>query len=219
MNYIAYYRKSPGGSKTKKQLLDSFSIEAQKGLVSSYNPIAEYTEIESGTKNDRPQLKLAIAHAKSIGAILVVAKVDRLGRNAAYIFSLIDSSGVDFIFADMPSATKLVIGIMALVAEDEAKRISDRIKQGFVVKRNRGEKMGNPENFNNEGRRKGAETNKIVASIANKQTYWFAKTMRESGKTLKEIKKELINGGFKTSEGVDWGESQISRLLNNPVYA
>jgi DNA invertase Pin-like site-specific DNA recombinase len=194
--------------------MDSFSIEAQKGLVSKYNPMAEYTEIESGTNNDRPQLKEAIAFAKSVGATLVVAKVDRLGRNAAYIFTLIDSSGVDFIFADMPSATKLVIGIMALVAEDEAKRISDRIKAGFVVKRNRGEKMGNPENFNNEGRAKGSETNKKIASEKNKQTYWFAKSLRDSGKTLKEIKLKLIEGGFKTIDNNDWGESQISRLLN-----
>jgi DNA invertase Pin-like site-specific DNA recombinase len=215
MKYIAYYRKSPGGGKTKKQLLDSFSIEAQRDLVAKFAPVleSEFTEAESGKNNLRPELKKAIVECKRIGATLVVAKVDRLGRNAAYLLNLIDSSGVDFIFANMPTATKLVIGIMALVAESEADTISDRIKAAFEVKRNRGEKLGRSENFSNEGRRKGC----LVASelaLANENNIRAKAMISSYTGTLQETADFLNSNGFRTSRGKKFQPTTVKRLKN-----
>ncbi len=213
--YVAYYRKSPGGGKSREKLRDSFSIESQMDLVRKYAQdgiIGEYTEIESGRDNSRLELKKAIAHAKKEDAILIVAKVDRLGRNAAYIFGLIDTSGVKFLFANMPNATKLVIGVLALVAESEAVEIGARIKAGFVVKKNRGEKLGKVENFSIAGRIKGAESMKLNAEI-NENNVRAKAYVSLLGGTLESKCLALNSNGFKTSRGLEFKPEQVRRLL------
>ena len=106
--------------------------------------IASFQEIESGTNNDRPELKDAVALAKKRKATLIVAKLDRLGRKASYILRLIDESGVNFHICDMPDADKLTITILAAIAEREALNTSQRTKAALAVKKAQGVKLGNP---------------------------------------------------------------------------
>ena len=125
---IAYYRVS-----TKQQQRSGLELEGQKAAVTEYAQrqdaelLSEYTEVETGKRADRPELAKAIAHSKRARATLVVAKLDRLARNVAFTSALLES-GVEFIACDNPHANRLTIHILAAVAEDEARRISERTK-------------------------------------------------------------------------------------------
>ena len=127
MQYIAYYRVS-----TKRQGQSGLGLEAQQSAVAHHigstggKLVGEFKEVESGRKDDRPQLKEALEEAKQVGATVIIAKLDRLGRRASYILRLIDESGVEFYICDMPNADKLTITILAAVAEREAENISSK---------------------------------------------------------------------------------------------
>jgi DNA invertase Pin-like site-specific DNA recombinase len=145
MQFVAYYRVS-----TQKQGRSGLGLEAQRDAVGRHlkttggKLVASYQEIESGTNNDRPELKEAVALAKKRKATLIVAKLDRLGRKASYILRLIDESGVNFHICDMPDADKLTITILAAIAEREALNTSQRTKAALAVKKAQGVKLGNP---------------------------------------------------------------------------
>jgi len=157
---VCYYRVS-----TRKQERSGLGLEGQKAAVEVYAEcafgtiIGEYTEVETGKRADRPELAKALAQAKRAGATLVVAKLDRLARNVAFTSALMDS-GVDFVCCDNPHATRLTIHILAAVAEDEARRISERTKAALAAAKRRGVKLGaaRPEcqNLTLAARRKGA---------------------------------------------------------------
>jgi DNA invertase Pin-like site-specific DNA recombinase len=136
MKYVAYYRVS-----TKKQGASGNGIEAQHAAVRSYvhgddEIIAEYTDIESGSKADRRQLHKALDHCRQTGATLVIAKLDRLSRSAKFVFELRDS-GVDFIACDMPEANTLTIGIIAVIAQNELETIRKRTKDALAARKER----------------------------------------------------------------------------------
>jgi DNA invertase Pin-like site-specific DNA recombinase len=140
--FVAYYRVS-----TQKQGRSGLGLSAQQEAVDSYlnggnwKIVAAFTEIESGKKADRPELDKALAACRLHRATLVIAKLDRLARNAAFLLGLRDS-GIDFVAADMPNANRLTVGIMAMVAEDEAQRISERTKAALAAAKKRGVKLG-----------------------------------------------------------------------------
>lgn len=142
MKYVAYYRVS-----TKKQGQSGLGLEAQRSAVEKFTSnysddiLTEFTDIESGKNDDRPELKKAIEEAKRNNAQLIIAKLDRLSRNAAFIFTLRDSK-VDFICADMPTANSVTIGIMAVLAQDERERISQRTKAALFELKKQGKKLG-----------------------------------------------------------------------------
>lgn len=142
--FVSYYRVS-----TTKQGINGLGMDAQRNAVMSYlnggkwNLIAEFAEVESGKRKDRPELVKAVALCRKQGATLLIAKLDRLARNAAFLLNLRDS-GVDFIAVDMPHADKFTVGIMALVAEKERDLISQRTRDGLAAARRRGIKLGNP---------------------------------------------------------------------------
>ena len=142
VNYILYYRVS-----TQRQGVSGLGLEAQKRSVSEYlngkiyNVIDEVTEIESGKNNARPKLAAAIELCKATNSTLLVAKIDRLTRNAAFLLNLRDS-GIDFVAADMPDANRLTVGIMALIAEQEREAISKRTKEALAAAKARGQKLG-----------------------------------------------------------------------------
>ena len=139
--YVSYLRVS-----TARQGASGLGLEAQREAVASYigtrsagsrggtEHLHEYVEVESGKANDRPQLQAALRHAKHAKATLIIAKLDRLSRNAAFLLTLRDS-GAKFVAADMPDACDLTIGVLALVAEHERKMIQARTKAALAVKR------------------------------------------------------------------------------------
>lgn len=139
--YVSYLRVS-----TVRQGASGLGLEAQREAVAAYirmrsvdsqggtEHLHEYVEVESGKVNDRPQLQAALRHAKHSKAILIIAKLDRLSRNAAFLLTLRDS-GAKFVAADMPDACDLTIGVLALVAEHERKMIQARTKAALAVKR------------------------------------------------------------------------------------
>lgn len=141
-NFVLYYRVS-----TQRQGLSGLGLAAQMQSVSDYlqgrehNIIDEVTEVESGKDSNRPKLTAAIQLCKATNAILLVAKIDRLTRDASFLLSLRDS-GIDFVAADMPDANRMTVGIMALIAEQEREAISDRTKKALAAAKRRGVILG-----------------------------------------------------------------------------
>src|ERR1700742_3624648 len=127
-SFVAYFRVS-----TARQGRSGLGLEAQREAVASFlnggswAVVADYTEVESGKRNDRPELQRAMQACRVYGAKLVIAKLDRLSRDAHFLLGL-KEAGVDFVCADMPAANRLTVGIMAMVAEEERRMISNRTK-------------------------------------------------------------------------------------------
>ena len=145
MRIIGYERVS-----TARQGASGLGIEAQRQAIEGFvaqqkaTLLARFTEVESGRNADRPELGKALHLAKVTGATLVIAKLDRLSRNAAFLLTLRDS-GVKFAAVDLPEANDLTVGIMALVAQAEREAISRRTKEALAVARSRGVRLGNPQ--------------------------------------------------------------------------
>jgi DNA invertase Pin-like site-specific DNA recombinase len=140
--FVSYLRVS-----TKKQGASGLGLEAQREAVANYlnggswQLVAELVEVESGGKSERPKLVEALALCRNLGATLVVAKLDRLARNAHFLLGLRDA-GVDFVAADMPDANRLTVGILAMVAEAERDMTSARTKAALQAAKARGVKLG-----------------------------------------------------------------------------
>jgi DNA invertase Pin-like site-specific DNA recombinase len=140
--FISYLRVS-----TDKQGKSGLGLEAQREAITRYlnggdwKLVGEYLEVESGKRSDRPKLAKALKHAKQTGATLIIAKLDRLARNVAFVSNLMES-GAEFVAVDNPHANRLTIHILAAVAEDEARRISERTKAALAAAKARGVKLG-----------------------------------------------------------------------------
>jgi DNA invertase Pin-like site-specific DNA recombinase len=140
--YVTYFRVS-----TQRQGESGLGLEAQRKAVSQYatanggETIDSFTEIESGKRADRPELKRALATCRKNGAILLIAKLDRLARNVHFISGLIES-GVNFIATDMPNADRFMLHVYAAMAEEEARRISDRTKRALAAAKENGVVLG-----------------------------------------------------------------------------
>src|ERR1700733_4749995 len=142
--YIAYYRVS-----TASQGRSGLGLEAQEACVNAFiasRPGAKlvappFTEIESGKVNNRPELAKALLRAKVTGSTLIVARLDRLSRNATFLMTLRDS-GVSFVACDNPEANSLTIGILALVAQQERESTSQRTKDALAAAKARGVRLG-----------------------------------------------------------------------------
>src|SRR6201993_719845 len=140
--WISYLRVS-----TQRQGKSGLGLEAQRNAVTEYlnggqwSLVKEYVEIESRKRSDRPKLAEAIQACRAYGAKLVIAKLDRLSRDAHFLLGL-EKAGVDFVAADMPNANRLTVGIMAMVAEEERRMISKRTKDALQAAKRRGVKLG-----------------------------------------------------------------------------
>jgi len=212
---VAYYRVS-----TQKQGISGLGLEAQRVTVREFTKgkgeiIAEFVEVETGKKNERPKLEEAIDFAKSNKAKLVIAKLDRLSRSAAFILTLRDTD-VDFVACDLPDANTLTIGIFAAIAQHERELISARTKAALAAKKAQGFKLGTPENLTDKARRKSIEVRK--AKAGQKKRYSkervIALEQRRNGKTLRQIAVYLNKRGFKTTRGKSFQATTIMRLLN-----
>jgi DNA invertase Pin-like site-specific DNA recombinase len=209
---------------TARQGLSGLGLEAQRKTIDDFassrgaEVLARFTEVESGRKADRPEPAKALHHAKVTGAALVIAKPDRLSRNAAFLLAL-RHSGVRFIAVDMPEANDLTVGIMALVAQAEREAISRRTKEALAVAKARGVKLGNPNRAAALKRAgKGGEAPRAVVS-ANAAAFAqdlapVLADMRAAGhRSLRAIAAELTARGIRTRRGGTWGVSNVGHVL------
>lgn len=211
--YITYYRVS-----TKDQNL---GLIAQQSMVEHFikdqdEVLASFTEKETGTnKKERPILSQALEMCQQTGSVLLIAKLDRLARNVAFISTLMDS-GIEFKALDMPTANKLTIHIFAAIAEHEAEIISQRTKAALDELRKQGVKLGKPENLTAAGRAKGVKAIKQKArdNSRNKQASAFICSLVKEGLNLSEIARKLNEHGFTTSRGKQFHAKQVSRLMD-----
>lgn len=219
MKVVAYYRVS-----TASQGRSGLGLNAQRSAVEAFcrsrdcQLLAEHTEIESGKRNSRPELAKALHHAKVTGATLVIAKLDRLSRNAAFLLQLQDS-GVKFVAADMPEACHLTVGILALVAQQEREAISARTKAALSVARERGTKLGNP-NGAAALRRAGKGNEAAVGALkdaADRHAADLAPIVAhlraEGHMTLPALAKALNERQMRTPRGGQWHASSVRNLL------
>jgi DNA invertase Pin-like site-specific DNA recombinase len=218
---VAYLRVS-----TKEQGQSGLGLEAQKAAVEAYarangNPaIRWFTEIETGKIAERPKLQEALAHCRRSKATLVVAKLDRLARNVAFLSALMDSN-VPFVACDNPHANRLTLHILAAVAEAEAKAISERTKAALAAYKARGGRLGGQlpqcrnltEEAKNRGRRNGAKTNRAAALEAVADLVPVMRQLKAEGLSLAEIAERLNAEGHVTRGGATWTAVQVFRTL------
>lgn len=214
--FVAYYRVS-----TQKQGRSGLGLEAQKQAVENFietkgEVLTSFTDIESGKKNDRPQLQAAITYCKLQGATLLIAKLDRLTRNVAFVFTLRDS-GVNFVCCDMPEANTLTIGILATMAQHEREMIADRTKKALAEKKKRGFVLGTPANLTDQAKRKGTLHSQLNAQADqhNRRAGAFAKKLRDFGYSWAEIARQLNANGFTTRRGGSFQIVQVQRVVKH----
>ena len=223
MKIITYYRVS-----TKKQGRSGLGLEAQKADVEIFvrqhdaTIVAEYREVETGRKSNRPKLEEAIGHAKLAKATLVVAKLDRLARNVAFTSALMES-GVDFVACDNPNANRLTIHILAAVAEDEAMRISRRTKDALAAAKARGIKLGSARPGHWDGKehlrgwKKAAKASAGARTERAKDAYAFLlpkiRELRGEGRTCGEIAEWLSEQGHQSTAGKPFNAATVCRIM------
>lgn len=207
-DFVAYYRVS-----TDKQGAAGLGMDAQREAVTRFlgqrgEIVAEYVEVESGRKNNRPQLSAALEECKRRRATLVIAKLDRLARNVHFISGLMESKA-DFLAVDMPDANRLTIHVLAAVAEHEREMISQRTKAALAQARARGTKLGNP-------RAAEAAVLARAARVIKKpppQVRTLIQERRAAGASLREIAHELNQLGIRTPRGCCWYACTVSQQL------
>ncbi|MGD9524137.1 MAG: recombinase family protein [Gemmatimonadales bacterium] len=215
---VSYLRVS-----TARQGRSGLGLEAQREAVSEFlgadaaRLLQEFLEVESGRNSSRPQLERALALCRLRKAVLIVAKLDRLARDAHFLLGL-ERAGVEFACCDIPGATRFTVGVMAMVAEEEARMISARTKAALAAAKRRGVRLGRP-NLTGRARRMGT-----MASIerrraqAAQRAVDLAPTVRElqaaGAASLQAIAEGLNERGLTASRGGPWSPTQVSRLLS-----
>ena len=200
-------------------------LEAQERTVTDFingngnKIVGTYTEIESGKRDNRPELTKAIRDCKLKGARLIVSKLDRLSRDLHFITEL-QRSGVQFTIAEMPEATELTIHIYAAMAQHERKEIGKRTKAALQAAKKRGVKLGNPCLKNGEqipGSGNTANARKARTSKADQFALDIAQVINEElvpGQSLRELADDLNNFGYKTARGKEWQATSVKRILD-----
>lgn len=227
MKAVPYYRVS-----TKKQGQSGLGLEAQQAAVEQWAkatgaeivPVPPYVEVESGKNTDRPKLAAAIAHCKAIRGTLVVAKLDRLARNVAFVSALMESK-VAFVACDNPHANNFTIHILAAVAEHEAKMISERTKVALSAYKARGGLLGGsrPEcrNLTETAREKGSKAGNEAKQAIAAETYAhylpIIREQRGTGKSLRAVAEHLNQLGYTTRTGKPWNQVQVKLLIDRYI--
>ncbi len=213
--FVAYYRVS-----TARQGRSGLGLEAQREAVrvfmsGSTGELAEaFTEIESGKHDDdRPQLARALDACRLTGAVLVIAKLDRLSRDAHFLLGL-EKAGVEFVAADMPNANRLTVRLMAVIAQEEREMISARTKAALAAAKARGTKLG--------GNRGGPKVNPALGTAARRQAAEdYARnvgpialaTWQAEGRTYGRAAAALAARGIRTPRGGKWTRAAVRSLI------
>jgi DNA invertase Pin-like site-specific DNA recombinase len=210
--FIAYFRVS-----TDKQGKSGLGLEAQRKAVLDYldggqwSLVQELVEIESGKHNERPQLTAAFAACKKHRARLVIAKLDRLSRNLAFIAALMES-GVEFVAVDNPHATKLTVHILAAVAEHEREMISERTKAALRAAKARGTRLGNPQLA--KAAKRGTAAVKANAKQFAANVLPIVEEIERAGFTSHNaIAAKLNERNVRTARGGKWAHVQVGAVL------
>lgn len=216
--YVTYLRVS-----TQAQGASGLGLEAQRQAcrqVAGDAVIAEFVEIESGAKVDRPQLAAALKRCRATKATLVVARLDRLARNVRFISEILDS-GVELVCADLPSVNRLTLHVLAAVAEEERRLISSRTKAALSAARERGTQLGGLRNVNLVSQAKAASA--AGARVRSAASQRHAEALREG---VAEVRQELGDAplrtladaldarGFRSPRGAKLTSATLSRALS-----
>ena len=216
--FIAYYRVS-----TAKQGKSGLGLEAQQATTASYTKgvggelLASYTDIESGSKDNRPELEKALRKCRLTGATLLIAKLDRLSRNRRFLMDLQDSS-INFVCCDMPEANNFTVGLLACMADYERELISERTKAALKAAKARGVKLGNP-NLDKVRNTSTANANQARMTRAKarkdelKQVINEIKSEFKEKLSLRQIADKLNSAGYTTARGVSFHATSVSRVL------
>lgn len=207
--FVAYYRVS-----TDRQGQSGLGLEAQAAAVAGYAAriggeiVAEVTEIESGKRNDRPELARALDLCRRRKAALLIARLDRLSRNVAFISNLMESR-VDFRAVDMPEASRLTIHILAAVAEHEREAISARTKAALAAAKARGVRLGCPAPDHQRAR-----AARVAVSDRFAATHWpLIECLILEGFSLRAIAREMNERKLRTRTGKDWTAVQVRNIV------
>jgi DNA invertase Pin-like site-specific DNA recombinase len=210
--FIAYFRVS-----TDRQGKSGLGLEAQRETVMSYldggrwTLVGEFTEVESGKRADRPELEKALAACKKQKAKLVIAKLDRLSRNLAFIATLMES-GVEFVAVDNPHANKLTVHILAAVAQHEREMISERTKAALTAAKKRGQVLGNP-NLGEAAKLGTAAVKRNARRFAANIRPIIEEIMRAGATSHNAIAAKLNERKVKTARGGTWTHVQVGAIL------
>lgn len=204
--FVAYYRVS-----TDRQGRSGLGLEAQREAVRSYvaqrggDVLDEFTEVETGKRSDRPELAAALEACRRQKATLVIAKLDRLARNMAFVANLMEGRA-DFVAVDMPNADKFTIHIFAALAEEEGRRISQRTKAALAAAKARGVQLGSAGAIL-------AQRNREAAQARAHDLAAMVIAIRGDGaRTYREIAHELNARGVSTPMGKRWHAGSAQRL-------
>jgi DNA invertase Pin-like site-specific DNA recombinase len=215
--YVAYLRVS-----TQRQGTSGLGLQAQQEIIRKYlngsSPVAEFVEVESGRKSDRPKLHEALELCKKKKATLIVAKMDRLSRNVAFTSQLLDS-GIEIVFCDFPRANRLVLTIISAISEYEAGLIRQRTKAALQVKKEQGCQLGKPENLMHNLDKAIANSRKTNQEKAhnnpnNKRAVAILRGLVNKTTNYSEMARILNEEGFLTSRGGRFTAKQVSILLS-----
>jgi DNA invertase Pin-like site-specific DNA recombinase len=205
-SFVAYYRVS-----TDRQGRSGLGLEAQRQAVQSFvstergQAVADFTEVETGKRADRPQLREALAACRRRKAVLVIAKLDRLARNLAFVANLMES-GVEFVAVDMPHADRFTLHIFAALAEEEGRRISQRTRAALAAAKARGTVLG-------ATGRVLAERNRASARCRAAELAQMIESLRSEGIiTARELADALNARGIAGAGGGRWHPTSVRRM-------
>lgn len=211
--FVVYRRVS-----TSEQGRSGLGLEAQQrdiDLFLSQHPeatvIGTYTEVVSGGKGEqhRPVLAEALEHCRRAKGVLLVAKLDRLSRNVAFVANLLEEKGVEFLVASLPQASRFELHLYAALAEQERSFISQRTKAALAAAKARGVELGGPRRYlDAENDRRAGVALRNAQAVAS-----LVVPLRKKGATLKEVADALNGGGIRTPQGKEWRPTQVLRVL------
>lgn len=219
MQIVSYLRVS-----TARQGASGLGLEAQRSAVTAFattgahSPVAEFVEVESGSKAIRPQLIAALATCRLHRATLVIAKLDRLARNVAFIANLMDG-GVEFVACDMPHANRLTLHLLAAIAEHEREMISQRTKAALQAAKARGVRLGNPRGAAalldgcTAAARASVAARRARAALHAAGVGPILSELSAAGLNSREAAADLNRRGVPAPSGGAWYEGQVRRAL------
>jgi DNA invertase Pin-like site-specific DNA recombinase len=210
--FITYFRVS-----TRSQADSGLGLTAQQRDIDLYlstyaetpwEVIAEFTDVQSGKDDNRPELQKAMALAEETGATLLIAKLDRISRRVSFISAIMERKRLNLTVATMPNADKFQLHIYAALAEQEREFISLRTKQALAPLKGTGKLGGNRGNID-----KANEAARALADIHAAKVMDTVLPLKEAGRTLQQIADTLNKSGVQTARGGKWYPSTVKNVL------